>query len=156
MINYGKAYTHIDESFLQRMPESAGLPHAERRATLLIVDDKPTICQMVARLLEPRGITVLQAYGGQDALDIFGRFGRRIDLVILDIVMPEMDGEAVFSSLRKANPDVRVLVSTGHPGLEEEARILAHKGTARLPKPYQPAELLLAVDSLIEQAAKSA
>ena len=69
--------------------------------------------------------------------------------MILDIVMPEVGGEELFHEFRRLEPSLRVLVSSGYPENESIPRIAMHPDTGVLAKPYQPAELLLALDILI-------
>jgi len=121
------------------------------RWTVLVVDDELQICRNVARTLEPHGYDVVQALTGEEALHVFARYGHRIDAIVLDIVMPGVDGEVVFGEIRNWKPDVRVLVSSGHRGSEAVRRILANPGTAALEKPYQPAELLFSLERLLEK-----
>jgi two-component system cell cycle sensor histidine kinase/response regulator CckA len=137
----------LDQGEESVVPETAGL---ERRATVLVVDDEPFICRNVARILEPHGYAVLEATTYEAAIEHFARYGKKIDLVILDIVIPDGDGEEVFVEVRHWNPAVRVLVSSGYADHDSIKRIAMQPRTAILDKPYQPAELLLAVETLLE------
>ena len=129
-------------------PETTGL---RRRAIVLVVDDEPFICRNVARILEPHGYVVLEATKHDEAIGHFARYGKKIDLVILDIVIPDGDGEEVFVEVRHWNPAVRVLGSSGHAEHDSIKRIAVQPGTAILDKPYQPAELLLAIETLLQE-----
>jgi len=120
------------------------------RWTVLVVDDELQICRNVTRTLELYGYDVVQAITGEEALQVFARYGHRIDAVVLDIVMPGLDGEAVFREIRNWRPDVRILVSSGNHDSPAITRIRSHPGTASLEKPYQPAELLFSLERLLE------
>jgi two-component system, cell cycle sensor histidine kinase and response regulator CckA len=77
--------------------------------TVLLVDDEETVLSVTAELIRRLGYTVLCARSGREALEIFARERDRIDVVILDMIMPEMGGGEVFDQLRRANPRVKVL-----------------------------------------------
>jgi len=124
-------------------------PPRHPRGVVLVVDDEIHVCRYVSRTLEPHGFDVIQAHSGEEALELFARFGKRIDVVILDIVLPGLDGEEVFRELRNWNPDVRVLFSSGHPDSPALTRLGSQPGTDLLDKPYQPAELVHTVETLL-------
>ncbi|PIE70940.1 MAG: hypothetical protein CSA22_05955 [Deltaproteobacteria bacterium] len=82
-------------------------------STVLLVDDEHMLVDVGKEMLEKMGASVITALSGEDALRVYDQYGDKIDLVILDLVMPGMDGEAVFRALRDRNPNVRVLISSG-------------------------------------------
>ena len=67
-----------------------------------------------ARGLESRGFTVIQAGNGVEALEEIERQGGKIDLVVSDVVMPEMDGPTLLKELRKRNPDIKIIFVSGY------------------------------------------
>ncbi len=81
--------------------------------TLLVVDDDPAVREVVTSLLERCGLTVLAAADGQSALEVFRRRANEIRLVLLDLVLPDTDGEAVFRSMRQMRPDLRAILCSG-------------------------------------------
>jgi DNA-binding NtrC family response regulator len=100
------------------------------------------------RLLEALGHKVLLAENGRDALSIYREQKDEIVLVLLDMVMPEMDGEDTFLRLRELDPDVRVLLSSGYM-VEDKARRLMTKGARGfIQKPYT-------LDALAEEMAQA-
>jgi two-component system, cell cycle sensor histidine kinase and response regulator CckA len=111
-------------------------------ATILVVDDQESVLQAVASILESAGHRVLNAGSGHEAVEIFQRRGHEVDLVLLDMAMPLMDGEETFHVLRALRSDVRVLLTSGY--LEQDA--LTRFGSAGpvgfVPKPYQPSRLM--------------
>lgn len=82
--------------------------------TILLVDDEPDVLKLCGEVLEEAGYKVLAAGGGKEAVEIYRSKSREIMLVILDMVMPEMDGGDVYHALRDINPDVRVLLASGY------------------------------------------
>lgn len=81
--------------------------------TILFVDDEAMITEVVHHMLKRLGYGVLIANSGQEALDVYRVHGSSIALVILDVVMPEMDGCETFHRLRKLDPNVKVLLCSG-------------------------------------------
>jgi len=81
-------------------------------ATLLLVDDEPSILSALRRLFRPQGYRVLTAEGGQAALDLLQ--GEAVDLVISDMRMPGMDGAQFLERVRRIQPDTARILLTGY------------------------------------------
>jgi len=81
--------------------------------TILLVDDDEVILEMGVDVLEELGYRVMSANSGESAIEIY-QCGEKFDLVVLDMLMPGMDGHQTFSRLQEIDPDVKVLISTGH------------------------------------------
>ncbi len=104
---------------------------------ILLVDDEELIRKYAVEALEYLGYRVSACSGGAEGIDLFRRHDREIDLVILDLVMPKMDGRETLKALRTINSDVRVLLSTGYSA-HEIARDGAVEGVVGfLSKPYR-------------------
>ena len=119
------------------------LPSADWRGkgTILLVDDEESLIALGARMLEHLGFTVLTAADGLQAVDLYRERGKEIDLVLMDLTMPHMDGAEAFGELRRLNPDVRVVLASGYSH-EDVASRFAGKGLAGvLQKPYTLAKL---------------
>ncbi|MDG2306410.1 MAG: response regulator [Candidatus Binatia bacterium] len=93
-------------------PADEGAPGG-RHAHILVVDDEPSVREVLASILEGSGYTVTLASDGMKALDIFRREPDSVDCVLLDLSMPKLDGEEVFHELRKIRSDVRVVLASG-------------------------------------------
>ena len=118
---------------------------------ILVVDDDDYILQAVYVALESYGYSVLLANSGAAAIQIFEEQSEQIDLVLLDMLMPGMSGEEVFSGLRAIRPDVKVLLSTGFAP-DEAAQRFTDEGLAGfLRKPYDPNQLAGEVQRIIER-----
>jgi CheY-like chemotaxis protein len=97
-----------------------GTPRHDRRGlpsgseTLLLVEDEATVRGSVRRLLERQGYTVIEARHGADALRVVETSERPIDLVLTDLVMPEMGGRELVERLRARHPDLKVLYMSGY------------------------------------------
>ena len=92
-------------------------------------------------MLEHLGFSVLTAADGLQAVELYRERGKEIDLVLMDLTMPHMDGEEAFEGLHRLNPDVRVILASGYSP-EDVASRFAGKGLAGvLQKPYTLAKL---------------
>lgn len=114
-------------------------------ATILLVEDEPTLRRLVERILRGAGFSVLSCGDGQEALTYAERYGQAIDLVVTDIVMPNMNGVVLAAALRILRPDIRVLFMTGYAPEE-----VIHSEDIRdthdiLRKPFTALELAAAV-----------
>jgi two-component system, cell cycle sensor histidine kinase and response regulator CckA len=82
--------------------------------TILLVEDEEGLRALNARGLSSRGYTVLEAGNGVEAIEVFEQQGGQVDLVVSDVVMPEMDGPTLLKELRKRNPDVKIIFVSGY------------------------------------------
>jgi CheY-like chemotaxis protein len=85
-----------------------------RSGTILLVEDSDVVREVIARMLEAGGFTVLPASCGEDALSVSRREDVSIDLLLTDIVMPEMSGVELADRVERERPGVRVLFMTGY------------------------------------------
>jgi two-component system cell cycle sensor histidine kinase/response regulator CckA len=84
------------------------------QGTILLVEDEEGLRALNARGLATRGYTVLEAGNGVEAMDVLERQGGKVDLVVSDVVMPEMDGPTLLRELRKKNPDIKIIFVSGY------------------------------------------
>lgn len=110
-------------------------------ATVLIADDEPTVRRFVERFLTSEGYTVYVASSGSEAVELFRRHADTIDLLLLDVNMPGMSGDAVYERVREDRPDVRVVFMSGFNKELALGRMEADR-CAFLQKPFQLRELL--------------
>lgn len=103
------------------------------------------------RILSDRGYSLLQAAGPTSALDLAKMWSGPIDLLLTDIVMPDLSGDELARELRKARPDLRVVYMTGYSG-EIDAVALRIDGPV-VQKPFTRDSLLAAVDGALAQHA---
>ena len=94
--------------------ETAGRGKDGRGGTVLLVEDSDVVRDVVARMLEGGGFTVLPASGGEEALALALRGDPPVDLLLTDIVMPEMDGVELADRMERERPGVRILFMTGY------------------------------------------
>ena len=120
---------------------------------VLVVDDEPPIREALVGTLESHGYRAYTAEDGSDALALYFQRKDEIDLVITDLAMAQMDGVQLVRSLRKVNPKVRVIVSSGHVTKEAQVVLSGLGVTTFLDKPYSADKLLRALRTVIEAPA---
>ena len=104
--------------------------------TILLIDDEKMILDVGCELLEELGYTVLSALSGQEALDIFQKNSDKIDLIIMDMIMPGMGGGETFDRLRNMNSSIKVLLSSGYSVNGQAAKILRRGCDGFIQKPF--------------------
>lgn len=119
--------------------------------TILLVDDDDDVREWCRELLEGYGYKILFARNGMEALDIYLNEKERIALVLLDLVMPEMDGKRCLSELKKINPAVRVIVTSGYSGTEQSAMMLSLGAEEFVGKPYESFQLVTRIRQALDR-----
>ncbi len=118
--------------------------------TVLLIDDEDIIIDVGRDLLEKLGYEVLTAKGGMEALEIFKTNGKNIDIIILDMVMPEMGGGDTYEKLRDMDPDVKVLLSSGYSIDGEASKILSQGCDGFIQKPFDIKSLSLEIRKILD------
>jgi CheY-like chemotaxis protein len=127
----------------------APIPGGEE--TLLVVDDDHQVRRVTIEALRRRGYRVLEAANGADALRVAGASGSSIDLLVTDVVMPEMDGVQLAAVLREQHLVHRVLFVSGYPMDSMREHSSAADQIEMLPKPYRVDELAARVRQCLDQ-----
>jgi CheY-like chemotaxis protein len=120
--------------------------------TLLIVDDEEVLVELLHRLVERHGYKALSAMSGKEALRLYDENRDRIDLVITDLMMPEMDGKQLAQRLLQRDPSVRILISTGYSEPTDISYLLEAGARGIVMKPYQADKLLVAIQAALRDA----
>jgi signal transduction histidine kinase len=116
--------------------------------TVLLVDDEEFILSVGSEMLQELGFGVVTAKDGQEALNIFNNRAD-IDLVILDLTMPQLDGEQTFNCLCTINPSVKVIISSGYNEVEVTQRFVGKCLAGFVQKPYKLSVLKEAIRRII-------
>jgi two-component system, cell cycle sensor histidine kinase and response regulator CckA len=112
---------------------------------ILLVEDEEGLRALNARGLASRGYTVLEAGNGVEAIDVLERTEGRVDLVVSDVVMPEMDGPTLLRELRSRDPDLKIIFVSGYAEDAFQKHLPAAGQFAFLPKPFTLKQLVAAV-----------
>ncbi|MBW2109189.1 MAG: response regulator [Deltaproteobacteria bacterium] len=124
---------------------------ARGNETILLVDDEYMILDVGKQLLEAMGYDVVTAQTGQEAVEIYSAQKDQIDLLILDVVMPEMNGADVFEKVKKVDPDAKVLLSSGYTVEGRATEILDRGCDGFIQKPFQMAQLSKSIRQVLRQ-----
>ncbi|NUQ01440.1 MAG: sigma-54-dependent Fis family transcriptional regulator [Armatimonadetes bacterium] len=115
---------------------------------ILLVDDEPNLLRVVRRILHRRGAEVESAANGRDALEVLDGF--QADLVLTDLMMPEMDGVQLIQAIRERGHEAVVIVLTGHGTMETAIEAMRLGARDYLIKPCDPEEILLVFSRELE------
>lgn len=140
---------YLPEAELPKVPEVARDQAAPSRPprleggdeSILVVDDEFPVRNVLSVSLQHLGYRVECAESGMEALDKFARASSGFDLVVLDMLMPQLSGEKVFFKLKELQPQVRVLLISGYSSEESVRNVLAHGGIDFIQKPFTIEEL---------------
>ena len=117
--------------------------------TILLVEDDDHVRIVAARILRREGYNVLEASNGREALATFEKAPSDIDLIVTDIVMPEMDGAELATRIRLARPDVRIMFTSGYTEDPSIRKTIHQAGAAFLEKPFKLEALLAKTRDLL-------
>jgi two-component system response regulator HydG len=119
-------------------------------STILVVDDDTLLLTMLREILEGEGHSVLQATTGEEALDRFAR--TPCDLVLLDMILPDLNGIEVLRFIKQGVPEVPVVIMTAYSGVQSAVDAMKAQAADYLCKPLDPEELKLQVRRLLDMA----
>ena len=122
------------------------------RGTVLVVENEQFVLRLLEKVLSEGGYQVLLAADGQEAIETYCRHKTEIDVVLLDVGLPKVDGLNVLYKMKSENPDVRVIIVSGF--LEPELRTKMQQAGVQhfIDKPYMLDQLVETIQSLIETA----
>lgn len=118
--------------------------------TVLLVDDESMILDIGKQMLERTGLEVLTARNGDKAVELYKKEHKRIDMVILDLIMPGMTGVDTYYELKKINPDVKVLFSSGYRKNLDVSTIIEQGRSSFIQKPFKMEQLTQEIGKLLE------
>jgi DNA-binding response OmpR family regulator len=122
---------------------------AAREITILIADDSPLVRQALAKLLQAAGFGVITASNGETAVSLYQKLGKAINLVLLDLEMPLMDGGEAYRRLRAINPQVKAIIVSGCTPNEAQRYLGDEKGVPYLQKPVIVSTLLAQIEAML-------
>jgi CheY-like chemotaxis protein len=118
------------------LPKKSSKEFSPGRETILLVDDEEMIIDVGAKMLDKLGYDVLTAASGTAAIEIYQKYRDKIDLVILDMVMPQVSGAETFNKLKALNPCIKVILSSGY-SIDGQATDILNRGcSAFIQKPF--------------------
>ncbi len=144
-----KIYLPLVKAMAEEPPSGPQTPQRGTE-TILVAEDDDVTRELSRLVLEKFGYRVIEAFDGEDAVEKFGRHHRRIDLVLMDVVMPKLNGKAAFEAMQRINPKVKVLFISGYT-----ADIIHKKGIFEshihfIAKPVTPEALTRKIREVID------
>jgi CheY-like chemotaxis protein/two-component sensor histidine kinase len=125
------------------MPEKReGPPAPHSGGTVLVVDDEKTVLEIAREFLMRAGFDVVEASGGREAVEVFRARATEIDAVVLDLIMPDLDGEETLAEIRRIRSDVPVILVTGGADEKSVEHFAAREVSAFLRKPFDSEALV--------------
>jgi two-component system, cell cycle sensor histidine kinase and response regulator CckA len=121
--------------------EAASAPIIKGTGTILLIDDEKMILEVGRELLEELGYTVLPVMGGQQAIEIFEQNQDKVDLIIMDMIMPGMSGSETFDRLKEIKPEAKILLSSGYSIDAQATKILRRGCDGFIQKPFNMNQL---------------
>ena len=139
-----------DKSASREEAEDEGLIRGTE--TVLLVDDEEVISEVGQAMLEELGYRVIVCRSGQEAVDAVVKQREPIDIIILDLIMPGMNGEEAFDRIREVRPHIPVLLSSGYAINGQATKILKKGCNAFIQKPFNIYEFSQRVRKILDEA----
>ena len=118
---------------------------------VLLVDDENMVIEGCREMLTKMGYHVSIARNGKDAIEIYKENQDNIDIVIIDMIMPELSGGETFERLKEMNPDINVLLSSGHIIDGKATEILERDCNGFIQKPFNSTVLSMKLREILDQ-----
>ena len=135
-------------------PTDDRAPHSvQGDETVLVVEDEDGVRELLWKILSEHGHTVLEARHGRDALTVVSGYNQPIQLLVTDVVMPEMGGGELVDQLRSSRPELKVLYISGYTNDEVMRRGISQKEAAFIQKPFTSEELMAKVREVLDTTA---
>jgi two-component system, cell cycle sensor histidine kinase and response regulator CckA len=144
------SFPRVERPVPVRAAAAAGEPRGGRER-ILLCEDEPAVLRYVTRLLVGAGYTVVSACDGEDALRVFDANGGGFDLALLDVIMPRLGGRGVMERIRKRDPKVRFLFTSGYTDGAIPEDFTVNDGPRLIRKPYLRNDLLRAVRETLDE-----
>ena len=119
--------------------------------TVLVVEDEPGVRKFTTKILQAYGYTTIEAIDGENAINVFMKSKGKIDLIIMDVVMPRKNGKEAYEEIRKSSHDVKIIFVSGHTAEVIFDRGINDMAVDYLPKPLSPNKLLQKVREVLDR-----
>jgi two-component system cell cycle sensor histidine kinase/response regulator CckA len=119
--------------------------------TILFIDDEYVVIDVGQQMLKTLGYTVFQARSGKEAIEVYRKNQNRVDMVILDMIMPEMSGGETYDRLKEINPDIKVLLSSGYSVEGQATDILERGCNGFIQKPFNTSVLSKKIREILDE-----
>lgn len=145
-------YLPINASADEVMHEKSHIQIVGGSETILLVEDDDTLRRITSRLIASHGYQVLESRNGSEAIGIVESGAQKIDLILSDMVMPELGGLEIWRIVHERYPSIRMLFMSGYLGDESKRSIIQKLGLTCISKPFEPRQILSAVRKELDRA----
>jgi len=121
------------------------------KETILLAEDEESVRKLIKEVLEADGYRVIEAADGEEAISKFMENKDRIDILLLDIVMPKMSGREVYERIKKIKPDIKLLMASGYPADFISQKGILEEGLNFIAKPMSPPKLLKKMREVLDK-----
>ncbi|KAF0144743.1 MAG: PAS/PAC sensor hybrid histidine kinase [Nitrospirae bacterium] len=146
-----RIYLPLNEAALKEVPPVEIIKPAGGTETILLAEDEENVRDITRLVLEEYGYKVIEAIDGEDAVNKFMENRDRIDLLLLDVIMPKMSGKEAYDRIRKIMPDIKVLFSSGYPADFIHRKEIDEQGLTFVAKPISPTLLVKKVREVLDK-----
>jgi signal transduction histidine kinase/CheY-like chemotaxis protein len=144
-------YLPLDQGAIDNSADEAVQTVERGTETVLLAEDDVDVRLFIGSLLRQYGYSVIEAADGEEAVRKFSIDKESIRLVLVDVIMPKMNGMAVCEEIRKMRPDIMVIVMSGYPSDIMDKKGVPREGTGFILKPVSPFELLHAIREMLDK-----
>jgi DNA-binding response OmpR family regulator len=133
--------------------QPAGPPAPPKRGTetVLLAEDDTTLRNLARTVLEGHGYTVIEAADGQEAIDKLRLYQDRIQLLLVDVVMPKKNGKEVYEEAQRIKPGLKALFASGYPADIIQKKGILEEGIKFVSKPFAPQDLLRKIREVLDE-----
>jgi two-component system cell cycle sensor histidine kinase/response regulator CckA len=143
-------YLPINSTGAEKCGPGANAPIAGGTETILIAEDNEDVRAVAREILEEHGYKVIEAVDGRDALSKFNDYRDKISLIIIDVIMPRMNGRELYKEISRLKPGMKVVFSSGYTDAVLPEGVKGLNGFPFLPKPFVPDKLLWSVRNVLD------
>jgi len=118
--------------------------------TILIVDDEEFIRELLGEIIAAEGFKVLEAASGPQAINIFEQQSANINLVLLDVILPDMDGREVYFKLKSIRPDVKIVIISGYSQTTVRQDLVEAGVEGYITKPFEINQVQHLIQSILD------
>ncbi|MHB8109911.1 MAG: hybrid sensor histidine kinase/response regulator [Syntrophorhabdaceae bacterium] len=120
---------------------------------ILVVDDESLVRELLKNVLGEYGAQVIEAENGEKGLEIYRQYGNKIDLIILDVIMPGIKGDEVLCRIREDDPAAKVIISSGFMSEEQRAKLREYHVHGFLDKPFKDEDVFAIIREIFDKMA---
>lgn len=129
-------FPSVEKTGINNNTDDSVVHDSQLKGTVILAEDEEVLCKIEEAMLMELGLNVLTAADGREAVNLFKKHKGEIDLVILDLVMPQMDGKETLKRIQKINPETKILILTGSTTENPENFIKKHGVAGIIEKPF--------------------